>query len=529
MSMDLISRALAQKAMNQQTSGVTQEQRLSDKADYAIYVTPEMYGAIGDGITDDRTSIQQALDSGKTVYFNSSKTYLCRSTLNVTGITGRLYFNGCTLKKGCYNHLINFDNMANFVLSNVNISDDGLSEGGVIRGLNLFNFTMSNVHIIQTTTFVVNGGWCITLSGENINISNIYLNNFECGRWFDGFHFGYVKNLFMDDLTIYSGDDSIAFFQQVANGTFTFTGAAMNTPSENIFVSNCVIKSKMANGIRIGCDDSGLGTIPLHCVRKVKFQNIQILPDSKYCVRFEDLRSATTNKYDDLIFDSITFKGTNTTDYAPIYFNGKNFIDTITFKNCKCDDSTSLTFANLSFNAIAKVILSNLSLNNTIEKGTIPFISAVNCGEINIVDSHLQFNSGSRLYVATGVEKTTIESSIIKITGSSYAPLLFSACTATMQIIVRNSVLSCVGDVIFRHNTWATGITNISSIELVNSSISGYLLSIYNAIFNPTTAIKILNDNVLASTGVTGVSITPNGTIQVKINGVTRNLLYSNS
>ena len=46
------------------------------------YVTPEMFGAAGDGVTDDTEAIQTALDSHDNVYF-SNKTYLC-GTVNIS-------------------------------------------------------------------------------------------------------------------------------------------------------------------------------------------------------------------------------------------------------------------------------------------------------------------------------------------------------------------------------------------------------------------------------------------------------------
>ncbi len=45
------------------------------------YVTPEMYGAIGDGVTDDTVAINNAVATGKNVVFKSSSTYLINSAI----------------------------------------------------------------------------------------------------------------------------------------------------------------------------------------------------------------------------------------------------------------------------------------------------------------------------------------------------------------------------------------------------------------------------------------------------------------
>lgn len=60
------------------------------------YVTPEMFGAVGDGVTDDTEALQSCLDSGKSVFLNK-KTYLCGMlSLNSNSVT--ILGNGATLQ-----------------------------------------------------------------------------------------------------------------------------------------------------------------------------------------------------------------------------------------------------------------------------------------------------------------------------------------------------------------------------------------------------------------------------------------------
>lgn len=47
------------------------------------YVTPEQYGAVGDGVTDDSQAVQHACDAGYAVYFDSGKTYYLASTVTI--------------------------------------------------------------------------------------------------------------------------------------------------------------------------------------------------------------------------------------------------------------------------------------------------------------------------------------------------------------------------------------------------------------------------------------------------------------
>lgn len=84
---------------------LTTHQDISGKAnvnEVAIYITPEQFGAVGDGINDDSEFIQKALDSADkevTIYLGT-KNYLIESSLLLTGSYKTLICDGRITYKG---------------------------------------------------------------------------------------------------------------------------------------------------------------------------------------------------------------------------------------------------------------------------------------------------------------------------------------------------------------------------------------------------------------------------------------------
>lgn len=174
------------------------------------FVTPEMFGAYGDGEHDDTVAIQEAIDVGKIVIFNG--TYLVslnesNIALNVKNDT-ILYLNNSTIKLdtnlATSYKLINIDNKENVKIINGNIEGDKLRHSGssnewcfgvyvsssnnvtidncLIKynrgdGIYVGNGTCENITIVNNV-LVSNGRNGISITdGENVNIDNNIITN----------------------------------------------------------------------------------------------------------------------------------------------------------------------------------------------------------------------------------------------------------------------------------------------------------------------------------------------------------------
>lgn len=140
------------------------------------YVTPEMFGAKGDGVTDDTTAIQAAFNSAMPVYF-SKKTYCISSALTYRGhklfgfgtiktTTAVSYPIQCIAKNISINGLIIDCNG----VSNTGIYCYGDSTGfAEIKGCEVFN-TDNNVHETSCS------GIYVTNFGKNL-IEGCYIHD----------------------------------------------------------------------------------------------------------------------------------------------------------------------------------------------------------------------------------------------------------------------------------------------------------------------------------------------------------------
>lgn len=194
----------------------------------SYYVTPEEFGAVGDGVTDDTNAFRDALEGGnKTIILGAGKTYFVTDYLIVESNT-IIDLNGGKIKTN-YRHLFyNFDPTGVYLLysafGNICIKN-GYIEGGSISAVHGKNILIENVtwyncendHIIEICAcdnFIVSNN---TLNGtkstyqsstEYINIDPCFRANFPWftdadNRSYDG---TINKNILVEGCTFLPGE-----------------------------------------------------------------------------------------------------------------------------------------------------------------------------------------------------------------------------------------------------------------------------------------------------------------------------------
>ena len=83
------------------------------------YVTPEMFGAQGDGIKDDSDAFQKCIDSGKPINLLPSKEYLIKKTIKIIDrVNFAVEGNYSKINFSCH-YLFEICNSSNFLINNI--------------------------------------------------------------------------------------------------------------------------------------------------------------------------------------------------------------------------------------------------------------------------------------------------------------------------------------------------------------------------------------------------------------------------
>ena len=306
------------------------------------------FGAVGDGVTKDTAAVQRAIDAGGTVVFPPG-TYLC-GTLYLKSHGGLRLEAGATLlaspDKKDYNApdfcVQNFHSEkeradgAHFIVAveqeNVSIEGPGRIDGnrkafwtppeempGVWPGQPwewrpsqmLFFCECTNVRIHDVELFNTPYWTCFLHGCEYVQIHAVRVFCHQFTRNGDGLDIDCCRHVTVSDCIISSGDDCIA-----VRGNSKLLKKAR--PCENITITNCVMQTGGANGIRLGVG-SGNST---DAIRNVTVSNcvmcgcrVGIGINAKYCGRAQ------------MTIENILFENLWINAHLPIYILGSDSLD----------------------------------------------------------------------------------------------------------------------------------------------------------------------------------------------------------
>ena len=220
------------------------------------YITPETFGAYGDGEHDDSDAINTALQNanGKAVRLIPGKTYLVSNKIVVPSNSTIVGYGAKIIKNHYYTFSLG-DTSADTSNNFKNISFYGITgeANSGIRGLWMWLLGVDNL-IIKDCSFKNNtpidanntSCWCITVSGSNILIDNCKIDQSGAGLYSDGVHVMAAENLTISNCTITNEDDCIGIVPEFTTAQAEYTKFNKPTKSVHIYgntlhsTNNCI-------------------------------------------------------------------------------------------------------------------------------------------------------------------------------------------------------------------------------------------------------------------------------------------------
>lgn len=148
------------------------------------FVTPEMFGAIGDGVSDDTDAINNMLSGGnKFCFFKSSHTYKVSGILEVDSNT-IVELNGCNVSSTYNGHIFRFkgvsaeNHKSKFAIRNGTIIGSGLDNHVGDQGAAIQGFYADNIIIENIKTDHTYGDGLQFRETNNVRVSSCKIENF---------------------------------------------------------------------------------------------------------------------------------------------------------------------------------------------------------------------------------------------------------------------------------------------------------------------------------------------------------------
>lgn len=207
------------------------------------FTTPEFFGAVGDGVTDDSTAIQNAIDESSIIIFQPDKVYVISTPINIHS-NKLIGLNGSTIKL-VSEHPINMFRIID--------SENVTIENGKFESIWEVGYESKEIPIVVS-------------SSRDITFNNIEVTNCICDGMYIGYEYWYsgtdafvtsnikVKDCYIHDvgrngISLVSGDNVIIENTRFSNISNNLPKACIDIEPEtnnvnphNLHISNVVIK-----------------------------------------------------------------------------------------------------------------------------------------------------------------------------------------------------------------------------------------------------------------------------------------------
>ena len=143
-------------------------------------VSVKDFGAVGDGVTDDTTAIQNAINASSELYFPPGN-YLVSAQINLKNDFSIVGEPGAKiiLANGVTPHVLRGNPCNNFVMQNMTIEGNGLSGNSTVYISNSANVTIQNCKITKSGANAIWLSSCVFAKVENCILSSNYYYGLE--------------------------------------------------------------------------------------------------------------------------------------------------------------------------------------------------------------------------------------------------------------------------------------------------------------------------------------------------------------
>ena len=334
-------------------------------------VTPEMLGAKGDGLTDDKDCIQKAITLSSEVKFKTGATYYLTDSIN---LHSNLKING-------NNAIFKSNNSNGFIGENLtNIEIFGFTTDNVRRMVEIV--TSNNIHIHDMTISTTSWGIALRLC-NNFVVEDIVFNQLRTSSYSnkDGVHINGGKNGVIRNIYGTTDDDMIALNADESGETIG--------DITDIIIDHVVTK----NSQDYGATDSTYRGIKLlsktSLIDNITIKNCHISSDYEECLIMTSLSSGSGNIGRVYIDNCVFTKNHNRTGRVIYCEIGYKELTITNSKLIYNSTATGSLYDEIGGGSDGKVTLTNNEYidNSGSERAYLAFRNSVN--ELNINNSYL--------------------------------------------------------------------------------------------------------------------------------------------